>query len=245
MDILELFASGTVILIGTLLIAAPLIVYRALFDTARHWHAYGAGRAGIVELCGFLIGICFIMTTPLPGGGLNADLLFGVDGPWALDPSAFEALVLDTLAEAPDRLAAWLAERDDRLNLTLVVGFAFALLAGRGAWGFYRTYWRVALLTLAMDLTLAALASVATLYAMLLGLWLLNRLNFWALAVAVLVMQEYRYNTLGLFQKQRHFRAPKSMLPLGAPVSGETGNSRRKRVRAEGSGRATGRKFGV
>ncbi|BAI74707.1 hypothetical protein AZL_b00440 (plasmid) [Azospirillum sp. B510] len=243
MDILDLFASGTVILIGTLLIAAPLIIYRGLFDTARHWHAYGPGRAGVAELCGFLIGLCFILTTPLPGGGLNADLLFGVGGPWDLDPPAFEALVLDILDKAPDRLAAWLAERDDRLNLTLIVGFALALLGARGAWGFYRAHWRMAMLTLAMDLTLAALASVATLYAMLLGLWLLNRLNFWALAVAVLVMQEYRYNTLGLFQKQRHFRAPKSMLPLGAPVSGN-GNGG-KRIRAGGSTRATGRKFGV
>lgn len=241
MDIIELFASGTVILVGTILIAAPLIVYRALFDTARHWHAYGAVRAGIAELSGFLIGVCFILTTPLPGGGLDFDLLFGIGGPWDLDPTEFEAMVTQILAEAPDRLAAWLARRDERQNLTLITVLALALLAGRGAWGFHGTHWRMALLTLAMDLTLAALASIATLYAVLLGLWLLNRLNFWALAVAMLVMQEYRYNTLGLFQKQRHFRAPKAMLPLGAPVH-ENG---RKRIRVGGSARGTGRRYGA
>lgn len=222
-----------------ILIAAPLLLYRWVRDTAVHWHAYGVKRVGVVELSGLLIGIGFAVITPLPGGPLTFDTLFMAGGPWDFDAAAFAGLAFDRVGTAPDRLAERLAGDDERLNLTLITGVALLILGARSVLGIVHAGRRRGCLTAAMDLIIVVMAAVSTLYTVLLTLWLLNQMNFWVLGAAILAAQEYRYNVLGVFHRHRHFRLPKAMLPLGAPVS--TG----RRFTAGGSARGTGRRSGA
>ncbi|MCW2249373.1 hypothetical protein M2352_005033 [Azospirillum fermentarium] len=239
MDIVGWIAFGLSHAIVPILIAAPLLLYRWVRDTAVHWKAYGAKRVGVVEVSGLLIGICLAATTPLPGGPLTFDTLLMAGGPWDFDAAAFAELAIERVGSAPDRLAGRLIEDDERLNLSLGIGVALLILAVRTTLGFVRSGRRRGCLAAAMDLVIAVMTAVSTLYGVLLTLWLLNRLNFWVLGMAILAAQEYRYNVIGLFHRHRHFRLPRAMLPLGAPVT--TG----RRITVGGSAHGTGRRSGV
>ncbi|PWC31254.1 hypothetical protein [Azospirillum sp. TSO35-2] len=245
MDVLEFLTTSGPLALVPLLVIAPLLFYRWVVDAAGHWEVYGRRRVAVVEMAGVLIGVCFIATTPLPGGALSLDGLFASGGPWDIDAVTFRTIVVERLWEAPDSLADRIARDDQRLNLTLGLGIALALLLGRQAAGFASLHWRPAVVSVAIDLIIASLTAVTTLYTALLLLWMLNRLNFWVLAVAILAIQEYRYNVLGLFHRQRHFRIPKALVPMGAPVVTSRQGTSRRRFRAGDSTRGTGRKSGV
>lgn len=213
MDVLDLLSSAASDAVGPLLIIGPLLLYRWVTDTAAHWDLYGAMREDNATLAGLLLGVCLVAVTPLPGEPLTFDALFNRGGPWDFHIDAFGDLVLDRVATAPGRLLDRLTLDDDRLNLTLGVAMAAALLAGRAIAGVVRQGWRPSLATIAMDLIVTVLTATLTLYAVILTLWLCNRLNFWLFLVAILAIQEYRYNLFGLFPRHRHFRLPRARLP--------------------------------
>lgn len=213
MDVLELLSSAASYAIGPLLIIVPLLLYRWVTDSAAHWDLYGGLREDNATLAGLLLGICLVAATPLPGQPLTFDSVFNRGGPWDFHLEAFGSLVLDRMEVAPAYLLDRLLLDDDRLNLTLGVAMAAALLAGRAAVGIAQQGWWHSVATIAMDLTVAALTAALVLYAVILGLWLCNRLNFWLFLVGLVMIQEYRYNMLGLFPRHRHFRLPRARLP--------------------------------
>lgn len=219
MDVLEILASVASLTVGPLLIIVPLLLFRWGTDTAAYCEPYGHRRVNNATLAGAILGVCLVIATPLPGQPLRFASVFGAGGPWDLRLHEFGALVLDRFAAAPRFLFERLAEDDERLNLTLGVGVAAGLVLRRVVWDAIRRHgWRFSLLALALDLFLAGLTASLTFYGALLGLWLCNRLNFWLIALAILLIQEYRYNVVGLYPKHRHFRLPRAALPLGAPV---------------------------
>lgn len=213
MDVLNLLSSAASDAVGVLLIVVPLLLYRWLMDSFAHWPPYGAMRKDKATIAGFLLGICLVAVTPLPGQPLSFDSIFNRGGPWDFGMDAFCDLVLDRTAAAPRRLLDGLILDDERLNLTLGVAVAAALLTGDAITGFFRLRWRRALAGVFIDLIVAALTAVLTIYAAMLVLWLCNRLNFWLFLVGILAIQEYRYNLLGLFPRHRRFRLPSFRLP--------------------------------
>lgn len=218
MDVLDYLNSAASAAVGPLLIIIPLLLYRWVTDTAAHSEPYGPRRVDNATLAGLILGICLIAATPLPGEPLTFESVFTAGGPWDFRLEPFGALVFDRLEAAPWHLIERLSVDDERRNLTLGVGLATALLMVRATTGFARHGWRLSLLEIALDLIITALTAALALYAVLLTLWLCNRLNFWLFAVAILMIQEYRYNVIGLFPKHRHFRLPRAKLPLEAPV---------------------------
>ena len=213
MDVLEHLASAASLLAGPLLIVVPLLLFRWVTDTAAHWDHYGAKRVDNATLAGLLGGICLVVVTPLPGQPLSFDSVFNVGGPWDMTLAQFRALVEDRMLDAPWTLLDRLTQDDGRLNLTLGVGTGAALLVVRAAASWARQGRRLWLATVAMDLFVAVLSAALTLYAAMLILWLCNRLNFWLFGVGIFLIQEYRYNMVGLFPKHRHFRLPCARLP--------------------------------
>ncbi len=213
MDVLNHLSSAAYNAVGVLLIAVPLLLYRWLADSVAHWPPYGAVRKDKAAIAGFLLGICLVAATPLPGQPLSFDSIFNRGGPWDFEMDAFGDLVLDRIAAAPGLLIDRLAFDDERLNLTLGVAAAAALLTGYAITGFVRLRWRRALAGVVFDLIVAAMTALLVLYAVMLVLWLCNRLNFWLFLVGILAIQEYRYNLIGLFPRHRHFRLPRFRLP--------------------------------
>lgn len=213
MDVLDLLSSAASYAIGPLLIIVPLLLYRWVTDTAAHWDLYGASREDNATLAGLLLGVCLVAVTPLPGQPLSFDSVFNRGGPWDFHLETFGALVLDRMEVAPGHLLDRLVFDDERLNLLLGVAMAAALLAGRAIAGVVWQGWRQSVATIAMDLTVVLFTAALTLYAVILTLWLCNRLNFWLFLVAILMIQEYRYNLFGLFPRHRHFRLPRARLP--------------------------------
>lgn len=213
MDVLNLLSSAASDAVGVLLIVVPLLLYRWLADSVAHWPPYGALRKDKAAIAGFLLGICLVAVTPLPGQPLSFDSIFNRGGPWDFDMEAFGDLVLDRMAAAPRLLLDRLILDDERLNLTLGVAAAAALLAGHAIGGFFRLRWRRAVATVVFDQIVAAMTAILTLYAAMLALWLCNRLNFWIFLVGILAIQEYRYNLFGLLPRHRHFRLPRFRLP--------------------------------
>jgi len=213
MDVLDLLSSAASYAIGPLLIIVPLLLYRWVTDTAAHWDLYGASREDNATLAGLLLGVCLVAATPLPGQPLSVEAVFNRGGPWDFGLEAFGALVLDRMEAAPGYLLERLVFDDERWNLTLGVAMAAALLAGRAIAGIVRQGWRLSAVMIAMDLGVAVFTAALTLYAVILTLWLCNRLNFWLFLVGIVMMQEYRYNLLGLFPRHRHFRLPRARLP--------------------------------
>ncbi|HYH37433.1 MAG TPA: hypothetical protein VD860_04360 [Azospirillum sp.] len=213
MDVLELLSSAASFAVGPLLIIVPLLLYRWVTDTAAHWDLYGGFREDNATLAGLLLGICLVAATPLPGQPLSFDSVFNRGGPWDFHLEAFGALVLDRMALAPGFLLDRLLLDDERMNLTLGVAMAAALLLGRAAVGIAQQGWLRSVATIAMDVAVAALTAALVLYGAILGLWLCNRLNFWLFLVGLVMIQEYRYNMLGLFPRHRHFRLPRARLP--------------------------------
>ena len=213
MDVLNHLSSAAYNAVGVLLIAVPLLLYRWLADSVAHWPPYGAVRKDKAAIAGFLLGICLVAATPLPGQPLSFDSIFNRGGPWDFEMDAFGDLVLDRIAAAPGLLIDRLAFDDERLNLTLGVAAAAALLTGYAIAGFVRLRWRRALAGVVFDLIVAAMTALLVLYAVMLVLWLCNRLNFWLFLVGILAIQEYRYNLIGLFPRHRHFRLPRFRLP--------------------------------
>ncbi|WP_448191837.1 hypothetical protein [Azospirillum sp. sgz301742] len=218
MDVLEHLSAALSAAIGPLLIVIPLLLYRWVTDTAAHSEPYGPRRVDNATLAGLIVGVCLIAVTPLPGEPLSVDSIFMAGGPWDIRLGQFGALVIDRLDAAPWFLIERLSLDDERLNLTLGVGVAMALLLVRAATGFAHHGWRLSLQEIALDLVITTLTAALALYAAVLTLWLCNRLNFWLFLVAILMIQEYRYNVVGVFPKHRHFRLPRARLPLEAPV---------------------------
>ena len=213
MDVLDLLSSAASYAVGPLLIIVPLLLYRWVTDSAAHWDLYGAAREDNATLAGLLLGVCLVAVTPLPGEPLGFDAVFNRGGPWDFRLEGFGALVLDRMEAAPGHLLDRLVFDDERWNLTLGVAMAAALLAGRAAAGIVWQGWRLAAVMIAVDLFVAMFTAALTLYGVILTLWLCNRLNFWLFLVAILMIQEYRYNQLGLFPRHRHFRLPRARLP--------------------------------
>lgn len=213
MDVLDILSSAAAYAIGPLLIIVPLLLYRWVTDTAAHWDLYGGFREDNATLAGLLLGVCLVASTPLPGQPLTFDSVFNRGGPWDIHMEAFGALVIDRMQVAPGFLLDRLILDDERLNLTLGVAMAAALLFGRAVTGVIWQGWRLSVVTVAMDLTVATLTAALTLYTAILTLWMCNRLNFWLFLLAIVMMQEYRYNMFGLFPRHRHFRLPRVRLP--------------------------------
>lgn len=213
MDVLDLLSYAASYAAGPLFIIVPLLLYRWVTDTAAHWDLYGGFREDNATLAGVLLGICLVAATPLPGQPLTFDSVFNRGGPWDFHMEAFISLVFDRMEVAPGYLYDRLTLDDDRQNLLLGMILAVALLVAWAVAGVAQRGWRHALVTSAMDLTVAALTAVLTLYTVMLVLWLCNRLNFWLFLVGLVMLQEYRYNMVGLFPRHRHFRLPRARLP--------------------------------
>lgn len=217
MDILNAASLLLDLLIGPLMIAVPLLLFRWGIDAAAYSEPYGHWRVNNATIAGVIVGVCLLIATPLPGMPLSVMSLFATTSPWAMPAPDFAAMALDRMLVAPHAMIDELLDGDSRSNMAIALLVAGGLVMGRALVDTLREFdWPMTIATLMIDMFIMALTAMMLFYAAILGLWLCNRMNFWVLLVVVLLIQEYRYNVLRLFPRHRSFRLPRTVLPLGA-----------------------------
>ncbi len=202
MDILTFLQSTFLVLALPVALVLPFSLWFRISDAAHLHHPYGSWRPALATFCGLALGACQVAAVLQPGS-LTFEAIFDGGGYWDLAIGDFAELVMHRIGDGPHRLADILVTDDSRLNYGVVVMLVATLFAvdvgltlaagGRGP----------ALLAFLLDLLMAALAAVLTVYTVHVAFWLLNRLNFWVIAVVLLLLQEFRYGVLGLFNRRR------------------------------------------
>ncbi len=206
MDVLNLLHAAFLLLALPASLALPFLLWLRISDAAHLHHPYGSWRPALATFCGLALGGCMLAAEWQPGS-LTFEAVFNDGGRWDLSLVEFAALVMERMGEGPHRLLDVLLTDDPHLNfglVAMVVATLFAVDVGLTLASGLRGPMLLAFL---LDLLMAVLAAGLTVYAAHVGLWLLNRLNFWTIAVAILLLQEYRYGVLGLFHRRRKARA--------------------------------------
>ncbi|MBP2229273.1 hypothetical protein J2847_002567 [Azospirillum agricola] len=202
MDVLSLLQSVFLLLALPVALVLPFSLWVRISDAAHLHHPYGSWRPALATFCGLALGACMLAALWQPGS-LTFAAIFADGGPWDLSIVEFAELVAQRMGDAPHRLFEVLLTDDARLNygvVAMLVGTLFAVDVGLTVASGMRGPMLLAFL---LDLLMAVLAAGLTVYAAHAGLWLLNRLNFWSIAVAILLLQEFRYGVLGLFRRRR------------------------------------------
>ena len=217
MDILNTASLLIDLLIGPLMIAVPLLLFRWGVDAAAYSEPYGHWRVSNASIAGVILGVCLLVAPPLPGRPQTIMGVLDKTSPWSMSSPDFAAMALDRLLVAPHALIDELLEGDSRSNLAVALLVAGALVMLRALVDTVREFdWPMTIATLMIDVFIMALTAMMLLYTAILALWLCNRLNFWVLLLVILLIQEYRYNVIKLFPRHRSFRLPRAVLPLGA-----------------------------
>lgn len=202
MDVLTVLGTGALILLQPLALILPFALWMRISEAAHYHHPYGSWRPGLATFAGVALGLCQVVVQWEPNT-LTFQAIFHEGGRWSLDIHEFWTLVAQRLADGPHRLAEVMMNDDERWNYSIIV-FAvealFILNLGRTIAAGFRG---PALLGFLLDVTMAVLACGLTIYGVHAGLWLMNRLNFWLVAVAILLLQEFRYGVIGLFKRKK------------------------------------------
>lgn len=202
MDVLTFLGIGALILLQPLALILPFALWFRISEAAHYHHPYGSWRPGLATFAGVALGICQIVAQWEPNT-LTFQAIFHEGGRWELGIDEFWTLVAQRLADGPHSLMDHLLTDDERWNYSLIVFIAAILFV----LDFLRTlvdgFRGPALLGFLLDITMAVLACGLTIYGVHAGLWLLNRLNFWVVLVAILLLQEFRYGVFGLFKRKK------------------------------------------
>jgi len=202
MDVLNLLQSAFFLLVFPVSLVLPFSLWLRVNDAAHLHDPYGSWRPALATFCGLALGGCMLAALWQPGS-LSFAAIFEDGGCWNLSITDFAALVMQRMGDGPHRLIEVLLTDDARLNygvVMMLVATLFAIDVGLTLASGVRGPMLLAFL---LDLLMAVLTAGLLVYTAHVGLWLLNRLNFWSIAVAILLLQEYRYGVLGLFHRRR------------------------------------------
>lgn len=202
MDLLNLAWAWALVVAQPLALVLPVMLWSRISEAAHFHHPYGSWRPALATLAGVSLGLSMVVAMWEPGT-LTFSAIFEAEGRWNLSVHDFWTLVMERLADGPHRLLEVLTTDDERWNYTVVVAVVAVLFALDSAITLVAGFRGPPLLAFLLDLTMAVLACGLTIYGIHAVLWLLNRLNFWVIAVAILLLQEYRYSVLHLFRRRR------------------------------------------
>ncbi|MFD1623285.1 hypothetical protein [Azospirillum griseum] len=202
MDILIFLHSGFLLALEVpLLLAMPFLLWYRVSDAAHLHHPYGSWRPALSTHCGLALGVCMLAAGWVPEQ-YTFDAIFSPGGPWDLSFVEFLQTLMQRLGDAPHNLVDVLLNSDPHLNFGLVVMVIATLFAVDIGVTLASGVRGPMLLSFLLDVLMALLAAGLLLHVFYSALWLLNRLNFWAIGVALLLLQEYRYHVFGLFRRR-------------------------------------------
>ncbi len=198
MDVFDVLGDTGRILLRTFVVAAPLLAWQFVALWARPLRRRAGGLADPTIIAGAMVGLAILAVT-LPRGALTWDGVVMVGGFWDLNLWQFVDLAHGMVVNGPGALLTVMAVDDARRDLQawLALAMTLWLLPTIAVWlsGPPRGGGR---LLLGEAATLVA-SIIGTVYLGPLMLWSLNRLNFWLLLIAVLLIQDYRHDEPPLF----------------------------------------------
>jgi hypothetical protein len=225
MDVLEVLGETGRILLRVFIVIAPLLAWQWVALWGRPYRRRAGGLADPTVIAGAMVGIA-ILAVILPPETLTWDAIVSVGGFWDLGLTQFVELARSIVVHGPGALLSTLFYDDPQRDLRAWLSLAVTLWAIRVV-----AVWMAGLPSGTSRFLLAEattfLASVGgTVYLGPLLLWSINRLNFWLLLVAVLLIQDYRYDEPPLFgrlvgavnaARHRHRNLPSEAMPVPDP----------------------------
>lgn len=225
MDVLEFFGEVGRFALRVFIVIAPLLAWQWVALWARPYRRRAGGLADPTILAGMMVGFAILFVI-MPARALNWNAIVDVGGFWDLGLSEFVELARGMVMHGPGVLLWTVVHEDPRRDLRAWLALAAAVWLIRmvGVWmaGPPHGSTRFALAELA---TFAA-SSLGTVYLGPLTLWSINRLNFWLILIAMLLIQDYRYDEPPLFgrlvggvreMRLRRHRAPTELMPVPDP----------------------------
>jgi hypothetical protein len=225
MDVLEFLGDAGRFLLQVFIVIAPLLAWQWVALWGRPYRRRAGGLADPTVIAGGMIGIA-ILAVILPPDMLSWDAIVSIGGIWDLGLMQFVELARSFVVHGPGALLIMLFYDDQRRDLQAWLALAFTLWAVRAlaVWLPGPPFGTSRFLLAELATFLASI--IGTVYLGPLVLWSINRLNFWLLLVAVLLIQDYRYDEPPLFSRLvgavnavRHRRTalPSEAMPVPDP----------------------------
>jgi len=225
MDVLEILGEIGRVLLRVFIVIAPLLAWQWVALWTRPFRRRSGGLADPTVLAGMMVGVA-ILAVILPPEALTWDAIVTVGGFWDLGLMQFVELARSMVLHGPGVLLATVLYddpwRDLQAWLTLAVTLwairVVAVLMGRPPYGPGRL--------LLAELATFLASALGTVYLGPLLLWSTNRLNFWLLLIAILLIQDFRYDEPPLFGRlvgavnavrHRHRPLPAEVMPVPDP----------------------------
>jgi hypothetical protein len=225
MDVLDILGEIGRVLLRVFIVIAPLLAWQWVALWTRPFRRRGGGLADPTVLAGMMVGVA-ILAVILPLESLTWDAIVSVGGFWDLGLMQFVELARSMVIHGPGVLLATVLYddpwRDLQAWLTLAVTLwairVVAVLLGGPPYGASRL--------LLAELATFLASALGTVYLGPLLLWSTNRLNFWLLLIAILLIQDFRYDEPPLFGRlvgavnavrHRHRPLPAEVMPVPDP----------------------------
>jgi hypothetical protein len=223
MDVLDFLGEAGRVLLRVFIVIAPLLAWQWVALWGRPYRRRAGGLADPTVLAGIMVGIA-ILTVILPPEILTWDAIVSVGGFWDLGLMQFVGLARSMVLHGPGTLLATLVSDDAERDLQAWLALAMTLWAIRvvAVWlsgpplGTSRF--------LAAEAATFVASTLGTVYLGPLVLWSINRVNFWLLLMAILLIQDYRYDDPPLFGRlvgavnaARHHRRPSPTEAMPVP----------------------------
>lgn len=222
MDVLDFLGEAGRVLLRVFIVIAPLLAWQWVALWGRPYRRRAGGLADPTVIAGGMVGIA-ILAVILPPEMLSWDAIVSIGGSWDLGLTQFVELARSFVVHGPGALLVTLLYDDEQRDLRAWLALAFTLWAVRAL-----AVWLAGPPVGTGRFLLAELATflasiIGTVYLGPLVLWSINRLNFWLLLVAVVLIQDYRYDEPPLFgrlvgavnaARQRPTQLPTEAMPV-------------------------------
>ena len=225
MDVLEFLGEVGRFTLRLFIVIAPLLAWQWVALWARPYRRRAGGLADPTIVAGMMVGFA-ILYAIMPARALNWSAIVDVGGFWDLSLGEFVDLARSMVVHGPGVLLAAVVYDDPRRDLRAWLALAAVV-------------WLIRVVGVLMagpphGSARFLLAELATFVATVLGtvylgplvLWSINRLNFWLALIAVLLIQDYRYDEPPLFgrlvggvreMRLRRHDAPTEVMPVPDP----------------------------
>ncbi len=225
MDVLDILGDIGRVLLRTFIVIAPLLAWQFVAIWARPYRRRAGGLGDPTVIAGMMVGIA-ILAVLLPPEALTWDAIVSVGGLWDLSLMQFIGLARSMVLYGPGALLDALVTDDARRDLQAWLALAMTVWLVRviAVWLSGTPHGGSRLL---MGEAATFLSSIiGTVYLGPLLLWSTNELNFWLLLIAVLLIQDYRYDEPPLFarlvgavngRRHPHPRFPPEAMPVPDP----------------------------
>lgn len=225
MDVIDFLGEAGRVLLRVFIVIAPLLAWQWVAIWGRPYRRRNGGLTDPTIIAGMMIGIA-ILVVILPPVTLTWDAIVSVGGFWDLGLMEFAGLARSMVLHGPGALIAALITDDPERDLQAWLALAMTIWAIRvlAVWLAGPPYGSSRFL--AGEVTTLLVSILGTVYLGPLLLWSINRANFWLALIAVLLIQDYRYDDPPLFGRlvgavragrHHHPRPPPEAMPVPDP----------------------------